>query len=95
MTTYITSDSQIMGDEPVINGRHTPIEVILYRLKEGNSITAINESCAGYLAHPFAKSRDCAGKIPLSHCLHEERDALARKIESRQANVQRIFLQMP
>src|SRR5713101_5468564 len=41
------------------------------------------------------KSRDYASKIPLSHCHDEEIDALARKIENRQANVQPIFTQMP
>ena len=43
MTTYITSDPQIMGGKPVITGTRAPIEVILYRLKEGNSIQAIHE----------------------------------------------------
>ncbi len=40
---YITSDPQIMGGAPVIKGTRTPIEVILYRLKEGNSIETIHE----------------------------------------------------
>jgi uncharacterized protein (DUF433 family) len=40
---YIISDPQIMGGAPVINGTRTPIEVILYRLKEGNSLEAIHE----------------------------------------------------
>ena len=40
---YITSDPQIMGGAPVIKGTRTPIEVILYRLKEGNSLAAIHE----------------------------------------------------
>jgi hypothetical protein len=52
-------------------------------------------SCAGYLGYPFEKSRDYARKIPLSHCHNEEIDAPARNIENRQANVQRIFMQMP
>ena len=43
MSTYIVSDPQIMGGEPVVRGTRTPIEVILYRLKEGNSIEAIHE----------------------------------------------------
>jgi uncharacterized protein (DUF433 family) len=41
--TYITSDPQIMGGAPVVKGTRTPIEVILYRLKEGNSIETIHE----------------------------------------------------
>jgi uncharacterized protein (DUF433 family) len=40
---YIISDPQIMGGAPVIKGTRTPIEVILYRLKEGNSLEAIYE----------------------------------------------------
>ena len=40
---YIISDPQIMGGAPVINGTRTPIEVILYRLKQGNSLEAIHE----------------------------------------------------
>ena len=40
---YIISDPQIMGGAPVIKGTRTPIEVILYRLKEGNSIETIHE----------------------------------------------------
>src|SRR5216684_6557104 len=51
--------------------------------------------CAGYIGYPFEESRDYASKIPLSHCHDEEIDALARKIENRQANVQPIFTQLP
>ncbi len=43
MTQYITSTPDIMGGAPVIKGTRTPVEVILYRLKEGNSIEAIHE----------------------------------------------------
>ena len=43
MKNYIVSDRQIMGGEPVIKGTRTPIEVILYRLKEGNSIKTIQK----------------------------------------------------
>lgn len=57
MITYITSDPQIMGGEPVINGTRTPIEVILYRLKEGNSITAINEM------YPWIDEQTLSGAI--------------------------------
>ena len=32
-----------MGGAPIINGTRTPIEVILYQLKEGNSLEAIHE----------------------------------------------------
>jgi uncharacterized protein (DUF433 family) len=32
-----------MGGAPVIKGTRTPLEVILYRLKEGNSLEAIHE----------------------------------------------------
>ena len=43
MQKYITSTPDIMGGEPVIRGTRTPVAVILYRLKEGNSIEAIHE----------------------------------------------------
>jgi uncharacterized protein (DUF433 family) len=43
MGTYIISDPQIMGGEPVVKGTRTPIEAILYRLKEGNSIEAVHK----------------------------------------------------
>jgi uncharacterized protein (DUF433 family) len=42
MNKYISSTSNIMGGAPVIKGTRTPIEVILYRLKEGNSIETIH-----------------------------------------------------
>lgn len=41
------------------------------------------ETCAGYIGYPFEKSKNCASKIPLSHCQYEEIDALTRKIENR------------
>ena len=43
MKKYIISDPNIMGGEPVIVGTRIPIEVILHRLKEGNSIEAIQK----------------------------------------------------
>ena len=43
MTKYIVSDQNIMGGAPVIRGTRIPIEVILHRLKEGNSIEAIHK----------------------------------------------------
>ncbi len=43
MGTYIVSDPQIMGGAPVVKGTRTPIEAILYRLKEGNSIEAVHQ----------------------------------------------------
>ena len=43
MNMYIISDPNIMGGAPVIKGTRIPIEVILHRLKEGNSIKAIHE----------------------------------------------------
>jgi uncharacterized protein (DUF433 family) len=43
MKKYIISDPNIMGGEPVIAGTRIPIEVILHRLKEGNSIEAIQK----------------------------------------------------
>ena len=43
MQKYISSTPDIMGGAPVVKGTRTPIEVILYRLKEGNSLEAIHE----------------------------------------------------
>ena len=43
MTKYIVSDPKIMGGAPVIKGTRIPIEVVLHRLKEGNSIEAIQK----------------------------------------------------
>jgi uncharacterized protein (DUF433 family) len=43
MKKYIISDPNIMGGEPVIAGTRIPIEVILHRLKEGNSLAAIQQ----------------------------------------------------
>jgi uncharacterized protein (DUF433 family) len=40
---YITSNPNIMGGAPVITGTRIPIEVILYRLKEGNSLDMIQK----------------------------------------------------
>ncbi len=57
MTPFITSDPQIMGGEPVITGTRTPIEVILYRLKEGNSITAI------HAMYPWIDEQTLSGAI--------------------------------
>ena len=57
MTPFITSDPQIMGGEPVITGTRTPIEVILYRLKEGNSIAAI------YAMYPWIDEQTLSGAI--------------------------------
>ena len=42
MKKYIISDPNIMGGAPVIKGTRIPLEVILHRLKEGNSIAAIH-----------------------------------------------------
>jgi uncharacterized protein (DUF433 family) len=43
MKKYIISDLDIMGGTPVIKGTRIPVEVILHRLKEGNSIAAIHD----------------------------------------------------
>ena len=42
MAKYIVSNPQIMGGAPVIKGTRIPLEVILHRLKEGNSLAAIH-----------------------------------------------------
>ena len=40
---YIASDSAILSGTPVIKGTRIPIEVILYRLKEGYPLEAIHD----------------------------------------------------
>jgi len=40
---YITSTPDIMGGAPVIKGTRVPIEVVLYRLKDGYSINEIHD----------------------------------------------------
>ena len=69
MTKYIVSDPQIMGGEPVVKGTRTPIEVILYRLTEGNSIEAIHE------LYPWIDVSTLSGAIEeaihtVTHALH-------------------------
>jgi uncharacterized protein (DUF433 family) len=43
MGKYINSDPTILSGMPVIKGTRVPIEVILHRLKEGNSLTVIHD----------------------------------------------------
>jgi uncharacterized protein (DUF433 family) len=40
---YIHSDPEILGGTPVIKGTRIPIEVILYRLKDGYFVEEIQE----------------------------------------------------
>lgn len=40
---YISSDPKIMGGALVIKGTRIPVKVILYRLKEGNTLAAIRK----------------------------------------------------
>jgi uncharacterized protein (DUF433 family) len=57
MQKYIASTPDIMGGAPVIKGTRTPIEVILYRLKEGNSVEAIHEM------YPWIEVQTLSGAI--------------------------------
>ena len=43
MKRYIVSNPQILGGKPVINGTRIPIGQILFLLKEGFTMEAINE----------------------------------------------------
>lgn len=38
MKKYTTSKSDVMGGAPCIAGTRIPVNVILYRLKEGNTL---------------------------------------------------------
>lgn len=40
---YISSTPDIMGGAPVITGTRIPIEVILYRLKEGHTLDELHQ----------------------------------------------------
>ena len=46
MGKYLISNPKIMSGAPVIKGTRIPIEVILHRLKEGNTIEAIHQMYA-------------------------------------------------
>lgn len=40
---YITSHPKILGGTPVVAGTRVPVDVILYRLKEGYSLKDIHD----------------------------------------------------
>lgn len=40
--SYITSHPKILGGTPVITGTRVPVDMILYRLKEGYSLKEIH-----------------------------------------------------
>ena len=42
MKSYITSNPKILGGTPVIAGTRVPIDIILYRLKEGYTLMEIH-----------------------------------------------------
>jgi len=54
---YITSTPEIMGGAPVIKETRIPIEVILYRLKEGYPVEVIHQM------YPWVKSTILEGAI--------------------------------
>ncbi len=61
-----------MGGTPVITGTRIPLEVILYRLKEGYSIEAIHEM------YPWVEQNTLAGAIDeaihqITHTFHAEK----------------------
>jgi uncharacterized protein (DUF433 family) len=69
---YITSDPTILSGMPVITGTRIPIEVILYRLKEGYSIEAIHD------LYPWVERNTLAGAIDeairqITHTFHAEK----------------------
>jgi uncharacterized protein (DUF433 family) len=57
MQKYISSTPDIMDGALVNKGTRTPIEVILYRLKEGNSVGAI------YAKYPWIDVQTFSGAI--------------------------------
>jgi len=57
MNKYIIVDKDIMSGAPVIKGTRIPIEVILYRLKEGNSVEAIHNM------YPWVEMKTLEGAI--------------------------------
>lgn len=54
---YITTNQEILGGTPVITGTRIPIDVILYRLKEGHSV---EELCRMY---PWVSKKTLSGAI--------------------------------
>ena len=57
MVKYIISDPQIMGGAPVIKGTRIPIDVILHRLKEGNTLEAIHKM------YPWVTKKTLTGAV--------------------------------
>ncbi len=43
MKRYIVSDPEILGGKPVISGTRIPVDQILFLLREGFTVEAINE----------------------------------------------------
>jgi len=43
MTKYITSNAKILGGKPVIAGTRIPVDQILFLLREGFTVEAINQ----------------------------------------------------
>ena len=57
MKQYIISDPNILGGRPVISGTRIPVDQILFLLKEGFTIEAINEE------YPQLDKKTIAGTI--------------------------------
>ena len=57
MKQYITSHPDILGGKPVISGTRIPVEHILFLLKDGFTMEAINEE------YPQLKIKDISGTI--------------------------------
>jgi len=57
MNRYITSKSDVMGGVPCIVGTRIPVDVILYRLKEGYTIRDLHKM------YPWVKSEKFEGVL--------------------------------
>lgn len=63
MKKYIISDPEILGGKPTIKGTRIPISQILFLLKEGYTVEAINEFYPQVDVKTLKKTIDEAAKV--------------------------------
>ncbi len=69
MKKYITSKSDVMGGTPCITGTRIPVEVILYRLKEGYTLKDLHKM------YPWVELKKFEGVLEeLASSVHKLKD---------------------
>lgn len=63
MKQFIISDPHILGGKPVINGTRIPVDQILFLLKSGFTIEAINEEYPQLDYEVIAGTVDAAAEL--------------------------------